>query len=57
MASPVVSPLLKLLAGSAADCDTDLLVVPVFEGEAPADALPWLDQGTGGEVKPGDGFG
>jgi leucyl aminopeptidase len=51
MASRVVPPVIKLLAGSPADCDTDLLVIPVFEGEAPADALPWLDAGTGGEVR------
>src|SRR3954468_6094271 len=49
--SSLAAPALRLLAGSPGDCDTDLLVVPLFEGEAPADALPWLDQGTGGEVR------
>jgi leucyl aminopeptidase len=57
MPSPVVQPVITLLAGSAADCDTDLLVVPVFDGEAPADALPWLDQATGGEVRRAAGSG
>lgn len=51
MVSPQVAPVIKLIAGPPADCDTDLLVVPVFEGEAAADAMPWLDQSTGGEVK------
>jgi leucyl aminopeptidase len=51
MASTSVAPVIKLVAGAPADCDTDLLVVPVFEGEAAADALTWLDQCTGGEVK------
>jgi hypothetical protein len=51
MASSPVPPVIKLLAGSPADCDTDLLVIPVFEGEAAVEALPWLDEGTAGEVK------
>ena len=51
MAAPPVAPVIKLLAGSPTDCDTDLLVIPVFEGEAPVEALPWLEAGTGGEVK------
>ena len=51
MSSPPVPAVIKLLAGAPADCDTDLLVIPVFEGEAPAEALPWLDQATGGDVR------
>ena len=30
--------------------DTDLLVVPIFDGEAAADAVPAIDQATRGEV-------
>ena len=50
MVSSVASPAIKLLAGAPSDCDTDLLVIPVFEGESAADALPWLDQRTAGEL-------
>jgi leucyl aminopeptidase len=51
MSSSAVPPVIKLLTGSPAESDTDLLVIPVFEGESPADALPWLDQATTGEVR------
>ena len=51
MSSSASAPVIKLIAGSPAECVADLLIIPVFEGEAPADALPWLDQATGGEVR------
>ena len=51
MASSVSSPVVRLLIGSPSDADTDLLVVPVFEGEAVADALPAVDEATKGEVR------
>ena len=50
MASSVSSPVVRLSSGSPAEVDTDLLVVPVFDGEAVAEALPAVDAATGGEV-------
>src|SRR3989442_3714633 len=50
MASSVLSPVVRLLIGTPSDAETDLLVVPVFEGEAVADALPAVDEATRGEV-------
>jgi leucyl aminopeptidase len=51
MASSVSSPVVRLLIGSPADADADLLVVPAFDGEAVADALPAVDAATQGELK------
>jgi leucyl aminopeptidase len=51
MASSVTSPVVRLLIGSPSDADADLLVVPVFEGEAVADVLPAVDAATQGEVR------
>ena len=49
MAAPAITPVVSLLAASAADVDTDLLIVPVFEGESVPD-LDGLDAATGGAV-------
>jgi leucyl aminopeptidase len=35
---------------SAADVETDLLVLPTFEGEDPVSSMPGLDEATGGAV-------
>src|SRR4051812_5819182 len=51
MASPVTGPVVRLLVGSASDAETDLVVVPAFEGEAVAEAVPALDAATQGEVR------
>ncbi len=50
MSSSVSGSVIRLAAGAPPACETDMLVVPVFDGEAAAEALPWLDQCTGGEV-------
>ena len=50
MVLSVSAPLVRLVTGSPASVDTDLLVVPAFEGEVVADALPAIDRATGGEV-------
>jgi leucyl aminopeptidase len=44
------SPVVRLSPESPAQVDTDLLVVPAYDGEAVADSLPALDEATGGEV-------
>src|SRR5258708_3542525 len=51
MALSVPSPVVGLVVESPSHVDTDLLVVPAFEGEAVADALPAVDEATSGEVK------
>jgi leucyl aminopeptidase len=51
MASPAFSPVVRLLIGAPSDADTDLLVVPMFDGESVAESLPSVDAATGGEVK------
>ncbi len=43
-------PSIRLLAGDLSSIDTDLLVVPVFDGETFAEALPALDAAVGGEI-------
>ena len=43
-------PAIRLVIGDPASVDTDVLVVPVFEGEAPSEALPGLDAASGGEI-------
>jgi leucyl aminopeptidase len=40
-----------LKLGRPADVDTDLLFVPIFEGENPVTAIPGLDEATGGAVR------
>jgi leucyl aminopeptidase len=47
----VTSPVIRLETGAPADVKTDLLVVPVFDGESAADAIPALDKATQGEVR------
>src|SRR5690348_5706056 len=42
---------LGLACGSIGAIDTDLLVVPAFDGEAFADALPEIDRAAGGEIR------
>lgn len=44
-------PLVGLVTGAPSSVDTDFLVVPAFEGEALADALPAIDAATRGEVQ------
>jgi leucyl aminopeptidase len=51
MASSVTSTVVRLLTGPPSDADTDLLVVPMFDGESVAEALPAVDAATAGEVK------
>jgi leucyl aminopeptidase len=41
---------MRFVTTSPASVDTDLLVVPVFDGEPLAEAFPALDAATGGEV-------
>src|SRR4051794_13927039 len=50
MSSSVTSPAIRLATGAASDVDTDVLIVPVFEGEAPVTVWSWLDDASGGEV-------
>ena len=49
-ASPSSTPL-RLAPGSPTSIDTDLLVVPVFDGETLADAMPELDAAAAGEIR------
>jgi leucyl aminopeptidase len=44
-------PAVTVKSARVADVDTDLLFVPVFEGENPAGAVPGLDQGTAGAIR------
>src|SRR5262245_61917550 len=44
-------PSIRLVTGNPALADTDLLIVPVFDGEAVADSLPALEAGTSGEAR------
>jgi len=41
---------IRLLTGDFGDIDTDLLIVPAFDGEALAEAVPGLDAATRGEI-------
>jgi leucyl aminopeptidase len=43
-------PAMRLFDGDLRSVDTDLLVVPVFDGEALAAAVPGLDAATSGEI-------
>ena len=49
MSSTASAPVIRLSALAASACDSDLLVVPLFDGEA-ASALQWVDPATDGEV-------
>src|SRR5258708_11880558 len=51
MALSASSPVVRLATGPLSQVDTDLLVVPIFEGEGVADALPALDEATQGGVR------
>src|SRR5262249_22975705 len=41
---------IRLLTGNPALAETDLLLVPVFDTEAPRDLLPAIDAATAGEA-------
>src|SRR5262245_5278973 len=43
-------PSMRFVPGDPAHIDTDLLVVPMFDGEPIAAALPALDAASGGEI-------
>src|SRR5690349_13299100 len=51
MCAVAVSPALSLASEPLARLQTDVLVVPVFEGEDVAAALPEIDAATGGEIR------
>jgi leucyl aminopeptidase len=51
MALSVLSPVVRLVTEYPSHVDTDLLVVPAFEGEDVAEALPAVDEATSGEVR------
>ena len=51
MAPSIHPPVVRLSSDDPAGVETDLLVVPAFDGEAVGDALPAIDQATQGEVK------
>src|SRR5215472_7361528 len=42
---------IRLVTGSPVLIDTDLLIVPVFEAEPVAEAIPAVDAATGGEAR------
>src|SRR5215471_10565267 len=42
---------IRLLTGNPALAETDLLVIPVFDGEGIADSLPAVDEAAGGEAR------
>ena len=50
MSSTVTRSVIRLATGAPVECDTDLLVVPIFDGEPAGSALSWLDQATSGEA-------
>jgi leucyl aminopeptidase len=50
MALSASSTVVRLSPESPAQVDTDLLIVPAFDGEAVADSLAAVDAATGGEV-------
>jgi leucyl aminopeptidase len=50
MAMSGSSPVVRLSSESPGQVDTDLLIVPAFDGESVADGLVFLDAATGGEV-------
>src|SRR5207237_7150780 len=49
--NPALMPSIRLVTDPPSAIDTDLLVVPVFDGEAAADALPAVDAASHGEVR------
>jgi leucyl aminopeptidase len=50
MSLSATSPCVRLIVDSPGRVDTDLLIVPVFEGESVPDALPAIDKATRGEA-------
>ena len=42
---------IRLVTGNPALADTDLIIAPVFDGEAVTDSLPALDAATSGEAR------
>src|SRR5688500_2571539 len=50
MSRTVVAQALALTTTPAAEIETDLLIVPLFEGDTPAGDLKGIDDGTGGAV-------
>ena len=56
MSSTATAPVIRLSTTAASECDTDLLVVPFFDGES-ASALQWVDPATDGEVARAIGSG
>ena len=55
MSAVDVSPALGLTLQPLARLETDLLVVPAFDGEDVAAALPDLDAAAGGEIRAAQG--
>src|SRR4051794_8895184 len=55
--NPALMPSIRLLTGDPASIDTDLLVLPVFEGEAATSVWQGLDAATAGEVTRAEGSG
>jgi leucyl aminopeptidase len=49
MSPSETAPVIRLSTSAAAECDTDVLVIPFFDGES-ASAVEWVDAATGGEV-------
>jgi len=50
-------PSIRFVTTSPASIDTELLVVPVFDGEALHEAFPAVDAATGGEIARASGTG
>ena len=50
MPDSAIGQSITFLCSASAEVDTDLLVFPIVEGEAVLQALPGLDEATGGEV-------
>jgi len=50
-------PSIRFATTSPAGTDTDFLVIPIFENEAPATAIPALNEATGGEIARATGTG
>src|SRR5512134_878973 len=51
MLGPVLTSRVSSIVARPADVDTDLLVIPAFEGEQLADGVDGLDIATGGAVR------
>jgi len=50
MSSSAASTSVRLIIEAPPRVDTDVLIVPIFEAEKPAEALPAIDKATGGEA-------